>query len=709
MAAQIRWDDDLLLLDGREPAAVLLPLLERCTHRWVVLFRHESLLYPFKPDEILDAPQLAAARQAGVDFTRVALVDLLQLHEPDSGTQTRGRAEVPLQQMSLQSGQAPSSRRWVDVDAQRKPLAVGTRVAAGTVHRLRGARPSPQARPAPVVVPQPAQARPPLPQSMPQPAPGAAAPLPAGADPFIPDPAAEPTAAAAPEPASESAAESDEGSTPVRHPSIDCDRPLTAGVRAIFRVDLARVAVAHTQGGPVSIGALSADWTELPLTVQLMSVDVAFENGGRGTVTVRRNADSIAAEIAGTVRPDLPAGHTVVVLAQFLDGARFCGLGQRSFGPVPADASRETSPVTRGEVAIDHAAAKPDLTVLIDRIDPARPGRLYWHLSIAGPYFAGLPPDLTGAIDLGQDPAREAEALFKEFAVLKRGEHTDRIDGFGSELWNRAPQVMRDVYWALCDRLKRPLTIQFVTDEPHLPWELMRPVRADGSEIHEPLALRHAVARWLKRYQATMPNHLPAGRIYQVTPKYESELLVLGQTDDESKSLASQFGAVPVTATRAGVKTLLQKPPAEGDAVAVLLFSGHGKFTAEVASGSRILLEDGPLTASEVKRPEVVLGQKSRALVVLNACEVGAGGTVLGEVGGWAEAFIERRFGGFIAPLWSVDDDDASIVAAELFDGLLRQHLPVGEVLRQLREKHGAVSPTFYSYLYYGDVTATIG
>ena len=91
-----------------------------------------------------------------------------------------------------------------------------------------------------------------------------------------------------------------------------------------------------------------------------------------------------------------------------------------------------------------------------------------------------------------------------------------------------------------------------------------------------------------------------------------------------------------------------------------------------------------------------------------NACDTGAVGTIFGEVGGWAAAFLSRQFGGFIAPLWSVEDDDAAIVADELLKGIITERQPIGEVLRALRAKHGSTSPTFYSYLLYGDATARL-
>ena len=67
----------------------------------------------------------------------------------------------------------------------------------------------------------------------------------------------------------------------------------------------------------------------------------------------------------------------------------------------------------------------------------------------------------------------------------------------------------------------------------------------------------------------------------------------------------------------------------------------------------------------EVDRSAVVLGKDSRALVFLNACQVGRTGAVLSTIGGWAEALINREFGAVIAPLWAVNDADALTVVTE--------------------------------------------
>jgi CHAT domain-containing protein len=200
-------------------------------------------------------------------------------------------------------------------------------------------------------------------------------------------------------------------------------------------------------------------------------------------------------------------------------------------------------------------------------------------------------------------------------------------------------------------------------------------------------------------------NRLPAGRLVTIAPNYASASRAQKRAQTESEKLVADFAAQRTDGTRVAVLKLLESAtPTEP--VSILHFAGHGQFAPEAATDSNIKLEDGALAASEIERPEVRLGRHCRTLVFFNACEVGAAGAVFGEVGGWADAFLGRQFGGFIAPLWSVDDEDAGVVACELLERIGRRHEPIGAALREIRAAHGATSPTFYSYLYYGDVTA---
>lgn len=496
--------------------------------------------------------------------------------------------------------------------------------------------------------------------------------------------------------------EGDEGIRPVRYPSLEAEGSMGPGSRVAFLVDLPRAPTGETAGGALALGELLADWEELEIGVALGSSDVAFEGDGRGVVRVRRNADSVPARIFGTVAAG--TAGPVSVGAAFFMGTRFCGSATRVFGALAAEPGKPEGGTGRatGMVRVEHGADRPDLTALVASSGD-KAGACRWTV-LAEP-FDGLPPNLSGDADLGRSPAEEAAALAELLSGLPRGRHRAALEGFGSKLWDLAPAAFRDAYWAVWDRLRRPFSIQFVSDESDLPWELMRPYRERGEggapEVHPPLALRHPTARWIERYRGYLLPDLPAGRIVTIAPAYRGIASRLPRAQAEAAALEARFGAERVPGTAAAVAALLETKPAEP--VALLHFAGHG---GGKAAGASIELEDGDFLAAEAGRPEVALGAACRTLVFFNACGTGACGTVFGRVGGWADAFLGRKFGGFIAPLWAVDDEDAGAVAVELLEAVYERGAAVAEALRDVRARHGDESPTFFSYLYFGDVCA---
>lgn len=716
---RVLWSADLLVIDSDEPLREALRRIRAALAGkgppWLVIRRHHGLyLYAFRPEELLAWPPLREAFDQGVARLDWPLEEVLQLHEEHSSPKIEGAEPASPDELPPRlTGPAPSSGRWLRVNSVGQVLAVGAQdlpIHRAGRSRSRGATPSAPGASGDRSAPGWAGSAPP--EAMAGPA-LESAPEPEASSPFMaPDDAPVPSSPPVSPPALE-----DEGTTPIRHPSIDVDRALAPGVVATLTVDLLMEAVAHTQGGPLAIGTLAADWSALPITVHLQCPALEIEPAS-AVVTIRRNAASQPARFSVRLRADAAPGPCMV-MANFWHDTRFCGAAVRLFHTGQASTDAAASTPAKGLVAVEPAAQAPDLTVHISRLEAEKLGPLppkraatataddrpvYLRWLVVTPRFDGLPARLEEDIRLPRDPAAEASALFKEFAVLERGKHVRPIEGFGSRLWQMAPPMFRAVYWALWDRHRRPLTIQFISDEPHLPWELMRPARDDDSELHPPLALGHAVARWIKRFDGYMRNHLPGGRICTVAPKYGAGR-ALKRAQQESQRLVDEFQALKKEGTRDAVLGLLETAPPP-EPLAVLHFAGHGKFAPQVASHSAIKLEDGDLLASEVERPEVRLGRACRTLVFFNACEVGAAGAVFGEVGGWADAFLGRQFGGFVAPLWSVDDEDAGTVAAELLEQIVRRHAPIGEALRQVRAAHGTTSPTFYSYLYYGDVTA---
>lgn len=668
--ASFGWSRDIVRILAETSVRQALLQLGGSRAAWVVVMRDGlTWVYALSRNELLN-------RTAALSDLSMSLEQALGLREDFASLRTRADPlPVALPMPQAQPHELPSRLRAVAVDAAGQPVAVGGADVQPPVRRKRGLGSPPPPPPPTVTLPQEPEQQ------------------------IQTQPSAAPAGIALPAPG-------DEGTLPRRFPSIEPFGSWAAGEPIALDVDLLRQPAAATIGGAVDFGALPVDWQTITLQVTLICPDIEFDHGGRGDVTVWRNAASLPARITGRVRT--AAAATLVIQALFMHGSRYAGVALRTLAAsAAAPAPPPTVPAT---VVVDPAAAGPDLAVSIFRIGAA--GReLLWLLKPAAGVL-GLPAALDGTVRLQcKNPDAESAALFAEFAQLPEGQHETVLHGFGDRLWKIAPDCFRETYWAIWDHFKRPLTIQFTTDEPNLPWELMRPSRKQGrrSEIQPPLALQHAVARWLRSYAGWMPNRLPQGRLCTIAPRGRpGRKLTSAQT--ESQRLQQHYGAEPVAGTRDAVRALLESAPHAPDRpVAVLHFAGHGRFNAAAADLSAIELEDGELSVAEAGMQEVQLGAACRTLVVFNACEVGATGVALGQVGGWADALLRREFGGFIAPLWAVEDQDASVVIDELIAGIVTDRRPVGEVLRDIRKKHGSNSPTFYSYLYYGDVTAYMG
>jgi pimeloyl-ACP methyl ester carboxylesterase len=527
-----------------------------------------------------------------------------------------------------------------------------------------------------------------------------------------------------PEDLAAKAAARDEGRTITRYPSVEPLIPARPGERLPVTVDLTLAEVgAESESAGVLLSGLPEDWKEVPIKVRLLCAEMTFQPGAEtGEVVVRRNDSSKAALLIGTVNAG--ASGELTLVATFEYEGRFCGAARRRVpiespgtgnpGPGPSRAPSTSSSgggvsasgregEEGGVFSLESGAQKPHLTVQIHRLDSSNPQRLYWMLHVGVP-CEGLPARLSGDLNLGSDPATFFQSVASAARDLRSGEHYAWFLGLGKLLYQRTPNVFRETFKALRQQYGPGFPIQFITDDPHVPWELMAPVDVPGAEL---LCMEHPVARWLLDYQTSMTARLAQGDILTVAPDYQfhPHLAPLPQAQEESRQLSKRFRAVRVAGRRQPILSLLSGGYPR--TVALLHFAGHGKYSANnEVSPSRVFLEDGHLQTLEVRNSLTMLGQKSRPLVIFNACEVGAATEMLGGIGGWAETFVSERFAGFIAPLWPVQDAHARSAVEHLVGDLMEKRLSVGESLRRLRQSEAKTSPTYLSYVYVGDVMA---
>src|SRR5437763_1226734 len=101
-----------------------------------------------------------------------------------------------------------------------------------------------------------------------------------------------------------------------------------------------------------------------------------------------------------------------------------------------------------------------------------------------------MAPERSASRARGRSPSRGRSSPASPQATI------DLAKGFGRELWKRfAPAPFQDVFWRLRDQLgDRFDSIQIVTDDPSMPWELMRATR--GKDETDFLGIDFQIARW---------------------------------------------------------------------------------------------------------------------------------------------------------------------------------------------------------------------
>ena len=213
-----------------------------------------------------------------------------------------------------------------------------------------------------------------------------------------------------------------------------------------------------------------------------------------------------------------------------------------------------------------------------------------------------MPQKLDGTVDLGSDPASFVRDLYNSLPQLDPGNYAQTIRNFGETLWGKAPDFFHRAYWAMRKVVGDSFPVQFITTDPNVPWELMRPI-PDGDAKTDILPMTHPVARCVGDAYGSLRPHLPQGKIATIAPKYKSANDRLERAEEETRMLQDRYGAEPVEGTRKGVWTLLTEPnPGQ---VSIVHFAGHGDFQIDAATKSSLKLEDGDLTAGEVNTREV--------------------------------------------------------------------------------------------------------
>jgi hypothetical protein len=398
--------------------------------------------------------------------------------------------------------------------------------------------------------------------------------------------------------------------------------------------------------------------TWAPITVDLVNPDAVAE--GRFRLTAHALEERTETPIYLTFyRGNLPVGQLMLLTA--IDPDLEIGVASIAFryGGAP----------------------DPDYVLVITDRSPGVKGAGPFDISVSKELeFLNLP---LGSFPVSVDAWEYASSRLEGFRKIKDEPSVEeRIRAaqlLGIELWNDMPDAFRRFYWEELHG-REGASIAVYSQEPYIPWELIKPQREPGGEEDGFLGAVFNVARW--KQAVRFPDPLTVSRFSVIAPEYgkESGNRPLPSAQKEAGELVKEFGAERITGTRTLVRQLLESE----EGVQLIHFAGHGEFSRDSAEMGSIWLADAPLVPGDLTQAK--LGRAAHPFVFLNACEVGERGWALTRIGGWAEAFTDVGFSGFIGPYWAVTDRVA-LKAALHFYRSLSAGLTVAEAVRHIRLK----------------------
>lgn len=426
------------------------------------------------------------------------------------------------------------------------------------------------------------------------------------------------------------------------------------------------------------------------------------------------------------VRPDGTRPDRLIrtLVANFYLGSRWCGEGRRSFEvllhdqlPPSAAIPKPTQPRWREVLHLTPGAQPPDLLVRIQQGSTEED----FEFVMLSPHFEPGSTGLNTHMILRNGPQRFVRDQFDQIAGAKlTDQEIIRIKGRCRDIYRSTPPAFQHMYWKLYHEAQqsaaqtgagggKPVkleTIQFVSDEPFIPWELMLvsdPLSGqEGSE--EILAVRHSVGRWVASASCVLRPAISVRRFAVFASDYKQVPGVkpkLPWAAVERTTLHDHFGADPKELKYRTVLDFF----ASGKAQAVH-FSCHGEMDVERPEESRIRLEDfDRFTTAFLESDTIRNGEgKQHPLIFLSACQTGAVGAQLGLVTGWPYTFLSIGASACVAPLWSVVDEKASEVSGEFYRLVFEEGVAMGEALRRIRaEWETKKSLTHLGYVLYGD------
>lgn len=299
--------------------------------------------------------------------------------------------------------------------------------------------------------------------------------------------------------------------------------------------------------------------------------------------------------------------------------------------------------------------------------------------------------------DLGTDVEDYVAGIYKDIETRWSARtHTSEtftkdLRAIGMTMYEElVPREIRDLLWDNRDKITN---IQVMSEEPHIPWEIVHlkgPRSAKGGKFLGEMGL----VRWLEgiRDNGFGPTEVKVDTAKAIIPEYPAGTdWVLKEPPKEFAYVEKVFQATKIESNRIDVDEALETP----GSFDLLHFAGHGEAPTQESIDAALILKvtagDGQWETEELNADTVlhygnIAHGDTRPMVVLNACQVGRVRDRLGGTGGFAKAFLTSGAGIFVSSLWAVGDEPARTFVESLYQNLVEDNKTISEATVLARE-----------------------
>ena len=485
----------------------------------------------------------------------------------------------------------------------------------------------------------------------------------------------------------------------VRYTDITAPRRLPAGERGVITVAL----VEEADDDSVLIEAVELLF-DRRVDVHLIAITPSLEilNTKVQPLSVRLS-EAEPERVVFFVRSKIP-GKAHLCL-DFRQGGEWLAGLPLTIEMTPGPASSEAHRPTSQRLETGSLSAPPsDLDFRVTRA--AQGGVTQFHYTLHSPngavdafYWDVAGPEIVGT------PESYREGLFARLEAAGSEEISAaaayrRLVGIGEQIFDLLPDEIQSLLNQLDPEVAH--TVQIVSDEPWIPWELLRP-RASEPREENFWCESFAVTRWLAG-NAGPEGLVVVSRGIWIEADGASDL-------DDGHPLRELTAAKGVD-----IKALRSATLAEMEAI---LDSESPDFWHIEAPGRLstdghqvgVDFETGALWSMDLDRARSRRIAERRPLVFFNVEGGGRQNWTLTRLEGWASKWVSQcSCGGFIAPICRVDDQLGRFFSSAFYEAL-GQGETLGEAVRKARagtKTLDAANPTWAIFSAYGHPNARV-